>query len=159
MIMRHDPIDPSQDTDIEGTVFSAPPARVADRMSQPVVTIGWEEPVARACRLMEEKRIRHLAVVDRDRHLVGIVTDGDLGETLAAAQISDPSTAPPSLIVGQAMTWDTVTVAPSCELREAVRVMHARKLSALPVVKDGDVVGILTDHDILGAFVDTIERR
>lgn len=153
--MRHDPIDPGAFTGTEHAV-PAPRARVAERMSRPAVTIRWEEPVTRAWRLMEERHIRHLPVIDADGRLVGIVTDGDLSELLLAERVRDASAAPPTLIVGKAMTSDAVAVSPWCDLEEAVRLMHARKLSALPVVEDGQVVGILTENDILRAFAETM---
>jgi acetoin utilization protein AcuB len=154
--MRHDPIDPSRFVHIERSVPPAPPARVADRMTQPAVTIGWHESVAHAARLMDEHHIRHLPVVDPGQHLVGIVTDGDLSEALAAEGLSDASAAPPTLCVGKVMTWTAVAVSPACELAEAVTLMHERTLSALPVVEDGRVVGILTESDILRAFAQAI---
>jgi len=91
-------------------------------------------------------------VIDADGHLVGIVTTGDISELLLAERVRDAAAAPPALIVGRAMTSDAVAVSPSCELAEAVKLMQARKLSALPVVEDDQVVGILTEQDILRAF-------
>ena len=50
------------------------------------------------------------------------------------------------------MTWSVITVRPETDLREAARFMHERKLGALPVVDDGKVVGMLTEHDALAAL-------
>lgn len=133
--MRHDPIDPGAFVGAERGEPTPRPC-VADRMSRPAVTIRWEEPVTRAWRLMEERHIRHLIVVDVDGHLIGIVTEGDLSELLLAERVRDASSAPLTLIVGKAMTSDPVAVSPWCNLEEAVTLMHARKLSALPVVEE-----------------------
>ncbi|MBI1734311.1 MAG: CBS domain-containing protein [Candidatus Rokubacteria bacterium] len=153
MVMRHDPIDPGQHYGVERPAF---PERVGDRMRRPALTIGWDEPVARAARLMDERHIRHLPVVDVHRRLVGIVTDGDLREALAAEGVREASMAPATLIVGKTMTADVVAVTPSCPLADAVALMRDRKLSALPVVDHDEVVGILTEHDILRAFAETM---
>jgi acetoin utilization protein AcuB len=153
--MRHDPIDPGNFGGFERPVFPAPPARVGDRMTRPAVTITPEASIAHAWRLMEERRIRHLPVVDADAHLIGIVTESDLREALAAEGVGDPSAAPAALIVGDAMTWNPVATAPGVELATAVELMLSRKLSALPVVESNQVIGILTGHDILKTFAAT----
>ena len=157
--MRHDPIDPGSFGAIERPVFPEPPARVGDRMTHPAVTITPDESIAYAWRLMEERRIRHLPVVDTDAHLVGIVTESDLREALAAEGVRDPSAAPVALIVGDAMTCNAVAIAPGVELATAVELMLTRKLSALPVVESNRVIGILTGYDILRAFADTHDEE
>jgi CBS domain-containing protein len=126
-------------------------------MTSPAVTIGWEEPLSHACTVMRQARIRHLPVIDVDGRLVGILTDGDVREALEAQRISVPADSPSTLIVGKAMTWDAVAVAPSCGLGHAARLMVERTLSALPVVEAQRVVGILTETDILRAFAEVIE--
>jgi CBS domain-containing protein len=157
--MRHDPIDPAQFGGGEGPVFPPAPLRVADRMTWPAVTIDWDAPLAQASRLMERHRIRHLPVLDEEQQLVGILTEGDVAEALAAEGIWDASMAPSSSIVGKAMTWKATFVAPSCDLVDAVKLMYECKLSALPVVDDaGVVVGILSEIDILREFAGMIGR-
>lgn len=158
MVTRHDPIDPGRFAGSEGRAAFTGPLRVAERMTRAAVTIGWEEPLARASQLMEQRHIRHLPVVDAEEHLIGIVTDGDLREALESARVRDAESAPATLIVGKVMTRDVVSVAPSCDLVEAARLMHARKLSALPVVEGGKVVGILSEIDVLAMFVNTSRR-
>jgi acetoin utilization protein AcuB len=128
-------------------------------MTRAVITIGWDEPLARAAQLMDERHIRHLPVVDADESLIGIITDGDVREALESARVRDAESAPATLIVGKVMTRDVVSVTPSWDLAQAARLMQTRKLSALPVVEGGTVVGILSEVDVLAAFVDTIRRR
>lgn len=144
--MRHDPIDPGRPTAREGI---PPMIRVRDYMAHPAVTIGWEEPVATAWRLMQTRRIRHLPVVDADGRLVGVVTEADLREVTVGTDLAE---APPTLIVGKVMTWRTDAVHPDSEIAEAARLMQDRKIAALPVVEGDRVIGILTDADIMRAF-------
>lgn len=157
MTMRHDPIDPGKTGAVEGAVFPEAQPLVADRMTRPAITIGWEEPVSRAARVMDERRIRHLPVVDADRHLIGIFTESDLREVLASEGIRDAAAAPANLIVGKAMSVEPVAVSPFSKLATAVRLMHECKVSALPVVDRGEVVGILTESDILRAYSRAID--
>jgi acetoin utilization protein AcuB len=127
-------------------------------MTRPAITIGWEETVARAARVMEEHGIRHLPVVDTDGRLIGILTASDLREALAFEGIRDAASAPATLIVGKVMTRDPVAVPAGSAFAAAVTLMHERKLSAVPVVDRDAVVGILTESDIVRAFKETIER-
>jgi acetoin utilization protein AcuB len=126
-------------------------------MTSPAITIGWDEPLSRAWTVMREARIRHLPAIDVDGRLVGMLTDGDIREALEAERVSVPAHSPSTLIVGKAMTWDPVTVVPSCGLGHAARLMVERTLSALPVVEAERVVGILTETDILRAFAELLD--
>jgi CBS domain-containing protein len=51
------------------------------------------------------------------------------------------------------MTWGAITVRRDSDVREAARVMHAHKVGALPVMDRGRVVGILTEADLVKAFI------
>jgi CBS-domain-containing membrane protein len=57
-----------------------------------------------------------------------------------------------TLTVQDVMTRAVVTVGSGTEVREAARLMHERRIGALPVVDGGKLVGILTETDVLGAF-------
>lgn len=148
MTMRHDPIDPGQSSTIEPSVVTPPGPRVSDRMTCPAVTIRWAAPIAQAVRLMQVGHVHHLPVVDADQRLLGVVTAAEVCLALLAAGVEDVATAPPSMVVGNVMRWDTASVSPHGSLADAVRLMHDRNLSALPVVQGGQVVGILTVHDL-----------
>ena len=75
--MNHCAIDPGQYADVGPMPRHL---RVMDHMTRPAITIGWDEPLANAWRLMKSRRIRHLSVVDADAVLVGLVTEADLME-------------------------------------------------------------------------------
>jgi CBS domain-containing protein len=156
MTMRHDPIDPGRCSCDERPVFPRRPLLVADRMTRAVITIGWAERVADAARVMEERGIRHLPVVEADGRLIGIVTEGDIRQVLASEGLRDAEAAPATLIVGKVMSLEPTAIAPDSALAAAVALMHERKLSALPVVERDQVVGILTESDILRQFAETI---
>ena len=156
MTMRHDPIDPGQAGGVERSAFPEVPPVVADRMTRPAITIGWAEPLASAARLMAERGIRHLPVVDADRRLIGILTESDVREIVASEGLRDLDAAPSTLIVGKAMSLDPVAVTPDTSLAAAVTLMYKRKISAVPVVDADEVVGILSESDILREFTERI---
>jgi CBS domain-containing protein len=148
-------------------VDHVPPAWIAAMpverwMRQPVVTIGVDTPVREAVRLMRERGIRHLPVLDGDGRLIGIVTDRDLRHVIfavALGRVGEDSEGGDDLPVREVMTWGVVTVAPTADLRAAIAVMRERRLGALPVVEAGHVVGILTERDLLDALQALLRER
>ena len=149
MVMRHDPIDPGSAPGIERPVSPRAGPWVQDCMSRPA-TIGRDEPLAHAARVMEARRLGHLVVVDRGERFLGLVTAADVRAALASE---------PARVVGAVATRDVVCVPPYCGLAEAVRLMRDHQLPALAVVQSGRVVGILTDADLSSALVAQLERR
>ena len=106
--------------------------------------------------MMRTRRIRHLPVVDGERGLVGIVTDRDLRHVLfdpmVQARAGHLADLLKTVTVRDVMTRAVVTTRPEMPLREAARLMHERKVGALPVVARGRIVGILSETDVLKTF-------
>jgi acetoin utilization protein AcuB len=158
--MNHCAIDPGQYVDVGSMPRRL---RVLDHMTRPAITIGWDEPLANAWRLMKIRRIRRLPVIDADGVLVGVVTEADLME--AAGDLSThgrrlgPAGAPATVIVGKAMTWGALSVRQETMIEETARLMHDRRLTAMPVVENGRVVGILTEVDVFRALIDVLRQR
>jgi CBS domain-containing protein len=138
------------------------PFPVRDLMRAPVATVAPETPAREAVRLLRARRIRHLPVVDQNGRLVGIVTDRDLRQAVfhpaVQARLGSTGEAVGDLPVRELMTGAVVTVAPWADLREAARLMHERKIGALPVVEDGRLVGILTETDVLRVLEAALRR-
>jgi acetoin utilization protein AcuB len=125
-------------------------------MATSPVTIGPNALVRAAADLMRRRKVRHLPVVDGHARLVGIVTDRDLRQVVfdPAIQIhlGPRAEALRDLTVRDVMTCGVVTVEPDSDIRQAARLMHERKIGALPVVDRRRLVGILSEHDVLRAF-------
>lgn len=134
--------------------------KVRDHMARGPVTIRSDALVRGAIGMMSTRKIRHLPVVDGDGQLVGIVTDRDLRQVLFSpalrARLGDVDGAFNTTRVRDVMTWAVVTARPEMDLREAARLMHERKIGALPVVDRGRLVGIITESDILKAFQEVL---
>ncbi len=139
------------------------PLPVSEWMRQPVVTVRSDAVVGDAARLMRTRKVRHLPVTDARERLVGIVTDRDLRQVIfdpaMRERLRGRAAALERLAVEQVMTWGVITVRPSTDLREAARLMHERKIGALPVVDGERVVGILTESDVLHALEQTLRGR
>jgi acetoin utilization protein AcuB len=122
-------------------------------MTTDVQTIGDDQPMAAAHRLMREQHIRHLPVLHQGR-VVGIVTDRDLHlvETLRDVD-------PTKIAVSEAMTPDPYVVTPEAALDEVVSTMAAKKYGSAVVSDHGHVVGIFTTVDACSAFADLLTTR
>jgi acetoin utilization protein AcuB len=129
---------------------------VRDRMSRRVTTVRPEARLSEAAQLMRQRKIRHLPVVDRAGRLVGIVTARDLRQALFApaveAETEDVLGLLETLAVGDVMTRSVLRVRPATSIQDAARLMHERKLGALPVVDGERLIGLLTETDVLRAF-------
>jgi CBS domain-containing protein len=148
-------------------------APVHDLMSREVRTVTPETPVAEALEMLIGKSYRALPVVDAERHVVGILTDGDLlarlglpdasvqlalteaelGRELAALRHSGQT-------VGELMVSPVVTTTEDAPIADAVRTMTERGIKRLPVVdRAGTLVGIVSRVDVLRALAQPLARE
>jgi acetoin utilization protein AcuB len=120
---------------------------VVERMSRLPITISGETTVQEALSILAEQQKRHLPVLDADENLVGIVSEKDL----LRAQLDD--------IVEKVMTQDVVTVTEYTALEDAARTMVDHKISSLPVMRGGKLVGIITETDLFQIFLELLGAR
>lgn len=130
--------------------------RVRDIMTISCITAPATMPVLEARQLMLEKRIRHLPVTDGPK-LLGIVTDRDIRLNLPSPATSlsvwEINYLLARMTLGTVMTKNVVVVESGREATEAAQVMLDHKIGALPVVDRGHMVGIITETDLLRAYV------
>lgn len=125
---------------------------VRDWMTREVLTVSPDTTVLEAGRLMVDRTIRRLPVVDADR-LIGIVTHGDVRGARASAatglDIWELSFMLSRLTVREIMTPNPVTISPDATIGEAAQSMLKYMIGGLPVVDhQGQLVGIITESDI-----------
>jgi len=126
-------------------------------MTGALITARPDMPVLDARHLMIEKRIRHLLVTNESGELLGIVTDRDIRLNLPSQATSlsvwELNYLLTRLMVGKVMTQSVITVGPDREARDAAVLMLDHRIGALPVVDGGRLIGIVTETDLLRAFV------
>lgn len=147
--------------ELEATVWPEGVVRVKDLMTRSPLTARTETGAAAAWRMMRERKVRHLPVVDGRGALVGIVSDRDLRMLAEAPQPAEGGRgARPrkDVPLGRVMTWGVVTVQPETELRHAARVMQDQRIGTLPVVDRGRLVGLLSAVDVLGGLVRILDE-
>jgi acetoin utilization protein AcuB len=122
-------------------------------MSAAPVTIGRDQSLATAHRLMRQHNVRHLPVLDGGE-LVGLVSIRDLHflETL-------PSVVPEDVRVEEAMSPDPYKVSPNTSLERVAREMAEHKYGSAVVVDRGKVVGVFTTVDALRALITLLTRE
>jgi acetoin utilization protein AcuB len=130
---------------------------VKDRMSSNLVTTTEATPIVEAAEVMRKNGFARMPVV-RDGKLVGIITREDLlkfspsaATTLSVWELNYILS---KLTVKDAMTQEPVTVDSDAAIEEAALLMSTRDIGALPVVHGNQLVGLITESDIFGAFVD-----
>jgi acetoin utilization protein AcuB len=129
---------------------------VYELMAGALITVGPETSVLEARQLMLRERIRHLLVTEGKR-LVGIVTDRDIrlhlpsqATSLSAGEVNYLLARLP---VSRVMARTLVTVEPERDARAAARIMLDHRIGCLPVLDGQALVGIVTETDILRAYV------
>lgn len=128
-------------------------------MNAPVLTTAPDIPVRLAYRKMIENEVRRLPVVDEDENLVGILTERDARTVLLPRDL-DVSQKPEDAdgtLVRQVMTRTVFVVGPDDSIVTAVRIMHDRKVSGLPVVQGGRCQGMITVQDLLEVLLAALE--
>ncbi|MCY2961003.1 MAG: CBS domain-containing protein [Planctomycetota bacterium] len=115
---------------------------VGQLMTTDLFTVHDDDIVDLAASLMEWEHLRHVPVEDHEGRLLGLVTHRALMRILTRGR-----TAAGNTTVGEIMERDPVTCAPETSTVEAIALMRAHKIGSLPVVRDGRLVGIITEHD------------
>jgi CBS domain-containing protein len=122
---------------------------LADAMTVRVVSVGPEDRVQVAIARMLEENVG-AAVVCEEQRLVGIFTERDV------LRLAGDGTQFGELKVGEVMTRQVVTLTPDVDVADAARLMHEKKIRHVPVVQDGNVLGIVGIRDVMGALVERV---
>jgi acetoin utilization protein AcuB len=135
---------------------------VGERMSKPVITISPEMSIAEALNLMKQEHVRRFPVI-KDRKLVGIISDKDLlnasPSPVTSLSIWEMHYLLAKITVGEVMTKNVLTVTEDTPIEQAARIMADNKIGGLPVMREGGVVGIITETDLFKIFIELMGAR
>lgn len=139
------------------------PTKVSEYMTRKVITISPETGLREAFFKMRDEGIRHLPVVDQQSQIIGIVSDRELrrpGWVDETPEIGHDYHLSDDLHVGDVMITDVIHVRTYDTLTKAVGTMLDHNIGAAPVIdKTGDLVGMLSNVDLLRAFQDSLESQ
>ena len=142
--------------------------RVKDVMTPKVISVGVDETVVNAARLMLQHQISGLPVVDKKGELVGIVSEGDFlrrGELgtrrrrpkwleflLGPGKLAQEYVHASSKKIEDVMTPDPRTIDDDESLETVVDMMERHRIKRIPVTRDGRVVGIVSRANLMHAL-------
>jgi acetoin utilization protein AcuB len=137
--------------------------QVKDRMTSDPIVVMDTTLFEDALRLMRDKKVRRLPVVNKDGRLVGIVAERDLlyasPSPASSLSVFEVHYQLAKMTVQQVMAKRVITVGEDCPLEEAARIMVDHKIGSLPVVTGGRLVGIITETDIFRTFLEILGGR
>lgn len=130
--------------------------RVEQCMDTDLVTVNEHEPVELVAQLMDWNNIRHVLVEDDEHHLVGIVSRRRLLRLVGSYH---PELLETPMPVSDIMLPSPMTVSPETPTLEAIRLMRLHQLSFLPVEKDGQLVGKVTERQFMAIARRLLEEK
>jgi acetoin utilization protein AcuB len=135
--------------------------KVREWMTPDPFTLTEGDRVKTAVQHLLSAGIRHVPIL-RDGALVGIVTDRDLRRALPSVEAGASPERYQAFMerttLRDIMTVDPVTCTPDTDIADAVEIFVERKLGAIAVLEGDELVAILTQIDVLRAFLEVLER-
>ncbi len=132
---------------------------VSDSMTKNPISVEKSATISAAFDLLRNNSIKRLTVTDGGK-LIGLVTLNDLQRVspsqATSLSIYELNYLLDKITVGEAIPrkQQLITVCPTAFLEEAALLMNEHKISTLPVVEQGALIGIITERDIFDAFLD-----
>ena len=130
---------------------------VRNRMHRDPISVTPDDTLAHALKLTREHRIRHLPVVVAGGTVTGMLSDRDIRLAMPSPlAVADEARAEflERTPVAAVMSREVITVSPTDTIEDAAKLLYRHRIGALPVVtSDGRLEGILSETDILYAFV------
>ncbi|MBA2660990.1 MAG: CBS domain-containing protein [Bradymonadaceae bacterium] len=142
-------------TSLERTSWRDNYLRVEQYMTTDLFTVNEDELIDLVACVMDWQHLRHVPVEDNEHRLVGLVTHRTLLRLLANGKFQDKDSVP----VGQIMQRELVVISPQTRTVDAIALLRERRISCLPVVNEGKLVGIVTERDFMDLARDLLEER
>lgn len=129
-------------------------------MHTDLITVKPKTTLVEATKLIEEKKIDHLLVVDDDNKLVGVVSDRDLKQYWASPattlSVHELNYLLEKVEVAMIMVKAVITVPANTTIERAALIMQQHRISSLPVTEDDELVGIITSTDVMDVLLKAI---
>ena len=134
---------------------------VRDYMTTEMVTVKETDTLLDAIMFFVRSTFRHLPVV-RGRQLVGVITERDVKQyapsVLSGISAEDYNSIMETTPISRVMARTPITVRPEQSVLEAAKLLYVKRLGCLPVVQDGELVGIITTTDMLKVLAQILEK-
>jgi acetoin utilization protein AcuB len=134
---------------------------VRDYMTTDLITVQETDTLLDATMFFVRSTFRHLPVL-RSRELVGIITERDVKQyapsVLSGLSPEEYNTIMETTPISRVMTRNPLTVQPDQSVLDAAKLLYAKRLGCLPVVQNGELVGIITTTDMLKVLTHLLEK-
>lgn len=134
---------------------------VVDIMTEDVYTLAPDDSLQDARKLMADHKIRHIPIVDKDQRLKGLLSQRDVlagADSVLRPHAGDAEVIESRIAIASLMTLDPITTDEDASLRGAALRMQHHKIGCLPVVRDGILIGIITDSDFVAVAINLMEQ-
>ena len=138
---------------------------VSNIMTTKLITIKPDDTLEVVQKIFKDNLIHHIPVVDKGKQLKGMISKVDMLTFLNG--LSTQTTGPTwskyqfaTITASRVMTEELITIEPDDTMGLAADIFLSNKLHALPVVESGELLGLVTSHDLLKfAFKDAVEAK
>ena len=131
-------------------------------MTSEPYTLRETDSINDACEVMIGKNIRHIPIVDDDKHVVGLITQRDVLVAIDPEAVQEAESASheirSNINLSEIMNRNVSVIRKSDSLRQAALFLQAHKYGCLPVVDDDRLVGIITDSDFIDIAINLLEQ-
>jgi acetoin utilization protein AcuB len=132
---------------------------VKKKMNRDLVTVSKDDPMTLAKKILKENKIRHLPVVD-GKKLIGLVTNMDIRKAEASPatslEVRELNYLLDRIKVSEIMTRKVITISPEHSVEDAATILQEKKIGCLPVVENGNLVGMLTENDVMQFVIEVM---
>lgn len=129
--------------------------RVDEFMTTDLFTVREDDLIEIIAELMDWEKIRHMPIEDNKGNLVGLLTSRILLRHFTRCTIKEMDT---DVIAKDLMIREPITIGPDANILDAMDIMRSKKIGCLPVVKNGELIGIITEKDFLEVTASLLSR-
>lgn len=127
---------------------------VEKMMTKNVMTLAPTDTIYSALLLINEKKIRHIPIVDQNNYLIGLVSDRDLRDATPSIFRTEEFKEDLYKPISSIMKTNIISGHPLDFVEEIGAIFCENNISCLPIVKEKKLVGIITSSDLLQAFIE-----
>ena len=126
---------------------------VEEIMKTKVETLQAEDTIESAIRVMREKKIKHIPIINHEMEVIGIVSDRDVKDATPSIFHDDSAAAELKKPIKYIMKTEVITGHPLDFVEEVAALFFEHHISCLPILKENKLVGIITETDLLYTLI------
>lgn len=127
---------------------------IEEIMNLDVATLYPNQTLKEAVALLREKKIRHIAVINEDHQVVGVITDRDIKQATPSTLLESSDQSILDTPIEKIMTRNPITGHPLDFVEETATIFYDNRIGCLPIVSKGKLVGMITESDMLYKFIE-----